>query len=189
MGVTPLRQVPPLPDHDAVMARMAPLVLGWCRRLGAGNIDVEDAAQEVLLVLGRRLEGLSQAEDLEPWVFTVTRNVVRRHARRAWWRRWVPGVPEGPSRAASPEATSAAAQVIRLMDRCLAKMPAEQREILVLRLVEERSDSEVARLLGLPHGTVKSRLRLARANFIKNIQEDPTLAPLRDWMAEEDEHG
>lgn len=188
MSVTPLRRVPPLLDRDAVLARMAPIVLGWCRRLGAGSIDVEDATQEILLVLGRRLEGLSRAEDLEPWVFTVTRNVVRRHARRAWWRRWVPGAPEGPSRAASPEETSATAEVIRLMDRCLGKLPEEQREILVLRLVEERSDAEVARLLGLPHGTVKSRLRLARASFIKNIQEDPSLAPLRDWMVEEDEH-
>lgn len=188
MRVTSLRMLPPPLDRDAVLTRMAPLVLGWCRRLGAGTIDVEDAAQEILLVLSNRLEGLSQAEDLEPWVFTVTRNVVRRHARRAWWRRWVPGAPEGPSPDPSPEQTSTTAELTLLMDRCLGKLPAEQREILVLRLVEERPDSEVARLLGVPHGTVKSRLRLARAHFIRNIHADPTLAPLRAWLTEDEDH-
>lgn len=188
MGVTPLRMVPPLASRDAVLARMAPLVLAWCRRLGTGTIDVEEAAQEVLLVLAKRLDGLSQAEDLEPWVFTVTRNVVRRHARRAWWRRWVPGAPEGPSSAASPEQTSANGELVALMDRALALLPVEQREVLVLCLVEERSDAEAARILGVPHGTVKSRLRLARAHFRRNILEHPTLAPLRAWLTEEDDH-
>ena len=52
-----------------------------------------------------------------------------------------------------------------LENRVLEKLPANQREALVLCVVEERSASEVAELLGVPTGTVKSRLRLARERF------------------------
>lgn len=184
MPVTHLRAVPGRTECDRVLARIAPLVLGWCRRLGAP--DAEEAAQEVLVAVARRIPALERLDTLEPWVFAVTRNTVRRHRQRTWWRRWIgsPSLDRVDPRPAL-EGVVDSGRLARDVERVLDRLPARQREVLVLSTVEGRTDAEVARLLDVPGGTVKSRLRLARARFRVEVSRDPRL---RHWLTE-DGHG
>lgn len=126
-----LRSLPGRGPLDRTLARLAPAVLGWCRRLG-GDIDVQDAAQEVLAIFFHKADTLADLEAIEPWAFAVTRNVVRRHRRRRWWVRWV-GPPDEAhaSEVPDPENRLGSRQIARLVDRVLDSLPEEQREVIV----------------------------------------------------------
>ncbi|MCB9763972.1 MAG: sigma-70 family RNA polymerase sigma factor [Alphaproteobacteria bacterium] len=166
-------------SRDALLARWLPEVLQWCARLGGPRVDPEDAAQDVLVVVIRRVEALDAPENFGPWLFGITRNVLRQHRRRAWVRRWIPGAStEQPSAWPGPERTTLRMETGRQVLEILERVPAAQREVLVLCDLEERTAGEVARLLGVPEGTVRSRLRLGRARFRK-LAERRDLTPLR----------
>lgn len=185
MPAPPLRVLPPPVDLASTLERLHPVVTAWCRRLGGPGVDAQDAAQEVLIITARRAAELHDLGALEPWAFAVTRNVLRRHRRRQWWRRWVGAVDEGlPAPGAGPEDHVGDRRLAGLVDRVLDRLPLEQREVLVLCLAEGRSDSEVAALTGAPAPTVRSRLRLARARFRREVEADPSLASLRPFAME-----
>lgn len=145
-----------------------PVVLRWCQHLGGPGVDPEDAAHDVLIVAIRRMDKLFDQEHMAAWLFGITRRVLAQHRRRAWVRRWVPGLtidPVDPGRgpAALVSVSETAGQVQEILD----ELPEAERQVLVLCVVEERSDREVAEMLDLPHGTVKSRMRRARARFLE----------------------
>lgn len=151
-------------DREAVFGRLLPLVTGWCTRLGAGQIDAEAAASDALMVVLRRLDDVEPDSPIEAFAWGVTTRVVREHRRRAWWRKWVPGAPM--EHVAPPSADSPAQRErVRLVYRVLDALSEAHREVIVLMDLEERAASEVAAFLGLPEGTVRSRLRLARESF------------------------
>lgn len=157
---------PPGRDVDAMARALLPTVYAWCARLGGGRIDAEEAANDTLLILMRRADRRPDSVPVEAWAYAVTRRVVANHRRRAWWVRWVAGAPadsisRGPSALARLDQDDVARRVWALLD----ELPGPQREALVLCDVEDRSCGEVARLTGVPEGTIRSRLRLARARF------------------------
>lgn len=160
------RAAPPRPtDADALVERLLPIVVAWCNRLASPGVDVEAAAHEVLMVALRRQGDLRPGAPVEPWAWGITVRVLRAHRRRAWLRRWLPGeVPERLSED-SPVSTLEARRTARLVQQVMGALREEQREVLVLCDVEERTRAEVAEILGIPEGTVKSRLRLARQAF------------------------
>jgi len=140
-----------------------PVVLGWTTRLGGPRIDPEDAAHDVFLVVFRRIGDVERVEAFKSWLFGITRRVIAAHRRRAWLRRWLPGaVPEVASGAADPGRRAEQTQTADQVWSALLALPDHHREVLVLCDLEERADSEVAELLQVPKGTVKSRLRRAR---------------------------
>jgi RNA polymerase sigma-70 factor (ECF subfamily) len=153
-----------------------PLVLGWCARLGGPRVDPEDAAHDTLVIMLDRLPSLREPRCFPAWIFGITRRVLARHRRQAWVRRWVPGlVPEAADPEATPYVFARLSETSRRVQEALEQVPADQREVLVLCDLEERTDLEVAELLGVPLGTVKSRLRLARAR-LRRIAEQTSLA-------------
>lgn len=174
-------------DLHARLDAAAPAVLGWCRRLGGPRVDPDDAAQDVLLTAWRRLDALREVEAFESWLYGITRRVLAAHRRRAWVRRWTAGVvPDTADPGRSPREEAELSEVSREVQRILELLPSEQREVLVLSDVEERTDSEVAELLGIPSGTVKSRLRLARGRFrrLADRQRElllPSFTPAPSW--------
>jgi RNA polymerase sigma-70 factor (ECF subfamily) len=158
---------------DRLAAAWLPHVYRWCHRLGGPAVDAEDAAHEALLVMVRNLGRVSRAEDFPSWLFGVTRRVVANHRRRAWWTRWLPGAStERASASASPLESLESRQAVERVWAALEKLSDVQREVLVLCELEERSGPEVASLLGVPLGTVKSRLRLAKESFRAACGED-----------------
>jgi len=151
---------------DRLVDECLPVVLGWCARLGGRRVDPEDAAHDVMMVVVTRLDRLGKPESFSYWLFGICRNVLRSHRRRAWIARWVPGEPpEQRDRGPSAERRMELGETARRVESVLAELPTAQREVLVLCDLEERSSSEVANLLGIAQGTVKSRLRLARRRF------------------------
>lgn len=149
-------------DVDArarVIDAILPSVMGWCSRLGGQKVDAEDAAHDVCIVTLERLPTLRSPEAFSGWVFGITRRVLAKHRRRATWWSWMPLSDELPARSAPVDELGGLA--LGLLDR----LPAAQREVLVLCGIEERTCQEAATLLALPLGTVKSRLRLARDRF------------------------
>ena len=63
-----------------------PAVYAWCGRLGAGRIDPEEAAHDVMMLLVRKHHTVIPAQ-LGAWLFGACRRVVANHRRRLWWRR------------------------------------------------------------------------------------------------------
>lgn len=152
--------------RERIATALLPVVGAWCTRLGGPAVDAEEAAHDVIMTVLRRLGDLRPGSPIEPWAYGITRHVVRAHRRRAWVRRWVPdaiveAIGQDPSPARRVEMNETAAQVHRVMET----LPETHREVIVLCDVEERSRAEVALMLGIPEGTVKSRLRLAREQF------------------------
>lgn len=159
------RPQPPPRDRDADLVRLVPLVAGWCARLGGGEIDAEAAAGDVFEVLLRRHADFDPARPLEGWAWGITVKVVHHHRRQSWWRRWLPGpTPERPAPGA-PAAAAEARELQALVHGVLGALSDPYREVLVLCDLEERPAPEVAAILGVPEGTVRSRCRLARAAF------------------------
>ncbi len=171
--------------RDRVVDACLPVVLGWCARLGGPKVDPEDAAHDVLLVMLDRLDSLRNPDAFSSWLFGITRRVLAKHRRQAWVKRWVPGfVPEPVDSEASPFQRARLSETSRRVQQALEQLPPAQREVLVLCDLEERTDLEVSELLGIPLGTVKSRLRLARRKF-RTIAEQNALASLAEVTAGE----
>lgn len=155
-----------------------PTVLRWCARLGGPGLDEEDAAHDVFERVITRLDDLRAPDAFASWLFQITRRVVRGHRRLAWFRRWVPGAaPELADTRPGPSHAAERSDEARQVRAALAALPEPLREVLVLRELEERDGAEVAALLGVPLGTVKSRLRRAREAFAREARRrglDPT---------------
>lgn len=155
-------------SRDRLVAALLPLVLGWCTRLGGYGVDAEEAAHDVVMTVLRRIGDIRPGAPVEPWAFGITRRVIRSHRRRAWVRRWLPdAVIELEDHGASPSRVAEQNETNAQVQKVLERLPEMHREVIVLCDVEERSRPEVAALLGIPEGTVKSRLRLAREQFRK----------------------
>lgn len=151
---------------DQLARAWLPIVYRWCQRLGGPRVDTEDAAHEALITMCRKLDTVRSAEQFPSWLYGICKRIVANHRRKAWLRSWV-GAPvkEEIDTNEDPYRSAEQAQAARQVWEVLETLTAAQREVLVLCELEERSGSEVAELTGLPLGTVKSRLRLARKAF------------------------
>jgi len=151
---------------DQVAAAWLPEVYRWCHRLAGPRCDAEDAAHEVLILVCDRMHRVRSPEQFPSWLFGITRRVVANHRRRAWFRKWVPGATAEPqSDWMGPERTHQAKQAADEVWAALDSLAAQQREVLVLCELEDLSAGEASELIGVPVGTVKSRLRAARVAF------------------------
>jgi RNA polymerase sigma-70 factor (ECF subfamily) len=155
-------------DRDAaafasLFEYFGPRVKGFLMRQGASESEAEDLAQDVLMTVWRKADQFDAAKAaVSTWVFTIARNrridVLRRE------RRPEPDA-EDPLLAGEPEPSAEArmssAQVQVRMRKAIATLPPEQAEVLTLSFYEDIAHSDIAARLGIPLGTVKSRLRLA----------------------------
>jgi RNA polymerase sigma factor (sigma-70 family) len=140
---------------DHLLDELAPYVRRLCARIAPAAAD--DAAQEALLAIFRGLNSLRAPEAIMTWVRSVTVRTAMRLARQ-------PGQEICAGRApVDPPASSSEGLVD--IDDAVARLPLSQRVVLVLRTREGLSEQEIAAALGIPAGTVKSRLNRARAAF------------------------
>ena len=139
--------------------------------MGGPRVDPEDAAHDVFILVLTRLDRLIDPNRFEAWLFGITRRVLAAHRRKAWWRRWVPGaLPDGADHAPSPADQAECSETSRRVQSALEQLPAKQREVLILCDLEERTIADVASILGVPVGTVKSRLRLGRDRLRRSLR-------------------
>ena len=132
----------------------------FARTLCATPEDAEDAAQEALIVLYRKIGTLRVAAALASWLFQIVRNECIRRSRVALADR-----PRG--RRAEPSAEEAGSQRLELarVVEAIAGLPDEQRAVLVLRDIQGLSGAATAQSLGLSRAAMKSRLHRGRATL------------------------
>jgi RNA polymerase sigma-70 factor (ECF subfamily) len=140
---------------DRLLDELAPYVRRLCARIAPATAD--DATQEALLAIFRGLPALRAPEAIMTWVRSVTVRTATRLAGQHDPAVAPVGTPPDRS-AASPEG-------LVDIDDALARLPMPQRVVLVLRVREGLTEQEIAATLGIPAGTVKSRLYRARAAF------------------------
>jgi RNA polymerase sigma factor (sigma-70 family) len=151
----------------ALVRRHGPMVWGVCRRLLAHH-DAEDAFQATFLVLVRKAASVRSPEALANWLYGVAHRTARKARARAA-RRGEAQLPEAFD-APDPGAGSGHPDDLRpLLDHELARLPARYRTAVVLCDLEGKTRAEVARRLGLPEGTVASRLARGRVLLAKRL--------------------
>ncbi len=142
------------------------------RRLGVAAGDADDAVQRVFLVAAQKL-GSIRAGSERSFLFQTALRVAS-DSRRAKRRRREAPEPEGEEERASGEPVGEELldlrRARRQLDRILDEMPLELRAVFVLFELEELTMAEIAKLLGLPPGTVASRLRRARSAFQDRVE-------------------
>lgn len=153
---------------DALYEREFGYVWSTLRRLGVASQDVEDLAQEVFVVVHRRLTDYDPSRPLRPWLFGVTYRVARDFLRRLGRRREV--LSEGVDDLEQGDEASQH-EIRQLVLSALGKLSLERRALLVLHDIDGTPIPEIADALGVPLNTVYSRLRLARQSFAAAIRE------------------
>jgi RNA polymerase sigma-70 factor (ECF subfamily) len=170
---------------EALVRRHHAPLLAHLYRLVGDHALAEDLAQETFLRLVRDAHAYRYPRPFAPWFYTIARNLARNHWQSAYHRRVAVGadLPEvgGHASVAPAGAPDPAAWLERLERReglsaALGALTFEQREILSLRYGQGLPVGEVASLLGLPPGTVKSRtftaLRRLRALLARGDADD-----------------
>jgi RNA polymerase sigma-70 factor, ECF subfamily len=166
---------PPLPlDFTAVYDRHFHDVLRWIRAFGGPEAELEDLAQEVFVVVRRKLPSFDGG-NLPGWLYKIAKLTVRDHTRRAWFRRIFRSrraveFDDLASVSGDPEALLASRENQRLFYRLVGQMSERRRETFVLFEVEGFTCEEIARLQNVPVGTVWTRLHHARKEFIAKVK-------------------
>jgi RNA polymerase sigma-70 factor (ECF subfamily) len=142
------------------------------RRLGVPESALDDAVQDVFLVLHRRWADFQHQSSLRTWIYGILLRVASDHTRRARRERarWSPEVPELESTAESPDQLFQQREAAVLLRLALSQLDDKERQILVLIDLEERSVVEAAEALGINLNTAYSRLRRARQSFEKALR-------------------
>lgn len=159
---------------ERLYREQAPRVLGWCIRLGGPQLDPEDLAQAVFETALKRVGSFRADSALSTWLFGITRNTVRNARRRSAFRRFVglDVVPEPRDLGPDTEALAERRLLRRRVQRALDRLNTRQREVLVLADLEQRTAPEVGGMLGIPSGTVYSRLHHARRAFARALESE-----------------
>jgi RNA polymerase sigma-70 factor (ECF subfamily) len=150
-------------------------VARWVRALGANDADVEDLAQEVFIIVRRKLAAFD-GRNLPGFLYRIARRTVRDHRRSAWFRNLLAKqtpLPELPS--LDPTGLQLIQQQERRkrLESILARMTEKRRTTFVLFEIEGYSGDEIAQIQSLPLKTVWTRLHHARKDFIRMVAELP----------------
>jgi RNA polymerase sigma-70 factor (ECF subfamily) len=141
----------------------APRVKAYLQGQGTAPDMAEEVVQETMVNIWRKASQFDATKaSASTWIFTIARNLRIDLIRRA--NRPAPDMND-PAMVPEPEPTApeliSREQEANRLKRAVAKLPAEQQEVLRLAFFEDKAHAEVATELGLPLGTVKSRIRLA----------------------------
>lgn len=158
-------------DREAIATVVAgahPHVRRFAQHLCATPDDAEDAAQEALIILYRKIGTLRATGAIASWMFRIVRNECLRRARR---------MLDGPPRIAVSDndfAVSAEDEVLRRLEvahlsDAIAALPAIQRRVLIMRDILGYSGRATADTLGLSTAAMKSQLHRARAALRQSL--------------------
>ena len=137
----------------------APRVKSYAMRLGSAGPAAEELAQETLLMVWRKAAQFDPARaSASTWIFTIARNLRIDALRR---ERPLPAPESDADPSPLADAALSGAQQDGRVREALRSLPPEQLEVIELSFFSEAPHSAIAERLGLPLGTVKSRLRLA----------------------------
>lgn len=155
----------------AVFTEHAPLVWRALRRLGVAESDVEDLAQEVFVVVHRKLPEFEGRSALSTWIYGICVRVASDHRRRAHVRREQPTDRVPDERQSAPQLKELEReQARRLLDAALDTLDEDKRAVFVLYEIEQLDMPEVADAVGCPLQTAYSRLYAARKKVESEVR-------------------
>jgi RNA polymerase sigma-70 factor (ECF subfamily) len=156
-------------EWEKLLVENAPLAFRVARGVLRNDADAEDVAQEALLRAYRRFGGLRERTRFRAWLVRISfrlaldrlRSVKRREQREAQW------VYENLRLASAEEVGS---EFQSRLESALDELPEKQRLVLLLAAIEGHTQEEVSVLLGVPLGTVKSRLFFAKKALAEKLR-------------------
>jgi RNA polymerase sigma-70 factor (ECF subfamily) len=165
--------------HRGDVARLV-----W-RMLGP-RVDLDDLVQEVFLQVHRSLKDFRGQAKFTTWLHRVTVNVVLMHRRAAKSR---PAFTEAPTAEHShadagplPDEDAARRERLRAFLRLLDRLAEKKRTVFVLHEIEGLPPAAIAKIVGAPVLTVRTRLFYARRELAEMLRDEPTLAAVADEM-------
>lgn len=159
-------------------------VYGLCYRFTGKEAEAQDLTQDVFLRVFRALASFRSTEgSFTTWLVRLTRNLLIDHYRRTRNERvtdsieeQLPRIEEGRTRAGvsvprRPDSALAGREASELLQGALGKLSPELRETIILRDLQEMEYREIAEVLAIPEGTVKSRLNRGRAELARLLKK------------------
>lgn len=157
------------PDFQALFVAHYGFVCRVLRSMQVDPASIEDLAQDVFIVLHRRLDDYDASRDVRSWLWGIARRTASAHARSAHRaQRRLQALPD-PEPVGAPDDRVELRQRADVVAEFLASLSEDQREVFVLIELESMSAPEVARTLELKLNTVYSRLRAARERFKRAV--------------------
>jgi RNA polymerase sigma-70 factor (ECF subfamily) len=145
------------------------------QRLGIHPSDLDDIAQDVFMIVHRRLSTFDRRARISTWLFGICMRVAANYRRR---RRWTREVLSGGSEDDRPSALAAADDILvrreqrDIAERALNRLEVAKRATFVMFEIESLSCLEIAEIMNVPVGTVYSRLHSARRQLEKTLSRD-----------------
>jgi len=172
------------PSFRAVYDEYFDFVWRSLRRLGVREADAMDATQGVFLTIHLRLASFEGRSQLRSWIFGICMRVASDHRRSAPVRREV--ITDqvdldlgATAHDADPLVRAESRQAVAIAESILNQLPEDQRVAFVLFELEEMSAEEIATLVDVPVGTIRSRLRLAREALHREAMRLAARTPTR----------
>jgi len=151
---------------EMLMKRYQRPIFGFILRQLGDRSRAEEVFQETFLRVYDKIDTCRDPNAFKPWAFTIAANLCRNETRRQQVRRGERPSGDGvearaPSTGPSPEGAAMASESRREIERALQSLPDAQREVFVLYHYTRLSYEEIASVLEVPLGTVKSRMNAA----------------------------
>ena len=154
-------------------------VYGLCYRFTNSGAAAQDLTQEVFLRVFRTLHSFRAAEgSFGTWLARLTRNLLIDNYRRTRQDRvtdslddQLPGTPETSATTARPDQALAGREASEILQAALQKLSPDLREAVILRDLQEMEYREIAHVLEIPEGTVKSRINRGRAELARLLRK------------------
>ncbi|MGC9157479.1 MAG: RNA polymerase sigma factor [Terracidiphilus sp.] len=161
-------------------------VYGLCYRFTGNPVDAEDLTQDVFLKIYSNLSRFNfDRGSLEVWIATLTRNLLvdnfrrtrHQHATRSLDDGWESAEDLSPvdrlvAGGPSPHEAAAKKELAKMVQQALARVSVELREAVILRDLQDMDYREIAQVLGIPEGTVKSRISRGRAELARLLDRN-----------------
>ena len=154
-------------------------VYGLCFRFTNSGQEAQDLTQEVFLRVFKTIKTFRSAEgSFHTWLARVTRNLLIDHYRRTRQERvtdsieeQLPMIEERAATSARPEGMLAGREASEVLQAALQRLSPDLREAVILRDLQEMEYREIAGVLNIPEGTVKSRLNRGRAELARVLRQ------------------
>ena len=160
----------PSAEFQDVYRREISYVVHTLRRLGVRDAELEDVAHDVFVAVYRHFGERDPARPLRPWLFGFCYRIASDHRKLARHRHEAPPLLHEPADPApQPDELVAEERLRRQLLAALDAMDFDKRSLVVMHDLEGISVPEIAALLAVPLNTAYSRLRLARAEFEREL--------------------
>ena len=167
---------------EALIRRLGPMVLAVCRRVLGDGPDAEDAFQAAFLVFVRKAASIRSRDLVGPWLYGVAYRTALK-ARSAAARRRVQERRAATMTSSTTEPEVDRADLLPLLDHALSRLPDKYRIPIVLCELDGLPRKEAARRLGIPEGTLSSRLATAKRMLARRLAPHAAAAGRRQcWQ-------